>query len=63
MQRGVFRVPDYKEMYFQLAAKVANAVDILIEAQQQGEYDYSEEESPVISLKNSRPEEKGSDQA
>lgn len=59
MQRGVFRVPDYKEMYFQLAAKVANAIDILIEAQQQGEYDYSEEESPVISLKNSRPEEEG----
>ncbi|MDO0826002.1 hypothetical protein [Desulfosporosinus nitroreducens] len=57
-------MPDYKEMYFQLAAKVANAVDILIEAQQQGEYDYSEEESTVISLKkNSRPEEKGSDQA
>ncbi|GAB6155774.1 hypothetical protein JCM17380_45250 [Desulfosporosinus burensis] len=56
-------MPDYKEMYFQLAAKVANAVDILVEAQQQGEYDYSEEESPVIFLKNSRPEEKGSDQA
>ena len=55
-------MPDYKEMYFQLAAKVANAVDILIEAQQQGEYDYTEEETPVISLKNSRPEEKGSDQ-
>ena len=63
MQRGVFNVPDYKEMYFQLAAKVANAVDILIEAQQQGEYDYTEEETPVISLKNSRSEEKGSDQA
>ena len=56
-------MPDYKEMYFQLAAKVANAVDILVEAQQQGENDYSKEESPVISLKNSGPEEKGSDQA
>lgn len=56
-------MPDYKDMYFQLAAKVANAVDILVEAQQQGEYDYSEEESSVILLKNSRPEEKGSDQA
>jgi len=57
-------VPDYKEMYFQLAAKVANAVDILVEAQQQGEYDYSKEESPLlISLKNSGPEEKGSDQS
>lgn len=56
-------MPDYKDMYFRLAAKVANAVDILIEAQQQGEYDYTEEVTPVISLKNSRPEEKGSDQA
>lgn len=56
------RMPDYKEMYFQLAAKVANAVDILIEAQQQGEYDYTEEEPPVISLKNSGPEKKDSDQ-
>ncbi len=56
-------MPDYKEMYFQLAAKVANAIDILVEAQQQGEYDYTEEETPVILLKNSRPEKKGNDQA
>jgi len=56
-------MPDYKEMYFQLAAKVANAVDILVEAQQQGEADYSKEERPVILRKNSRPDEKGSDQA
>lgn len=54
-------MPDYKEMYFQLAAKVANVIDILVEAQQQGEYDYSKDESPVILLKNSKPEEKGSD--
>lgn len=52
-------MPDYKEMYFQLAAKVANAIDILVEAQRQGEYDYSNEESPVNLLKNSRSEEKG----
>ena len=56
-------MPDYKEMYFQLAAKVANAVDILVEAQQQGEYDYIEEKTLVISLKNSGPEKQGSDQA
>lgn len=55
-------MPDYKEMYFKLAAKVANAVDILVEAQQQGEYDYTEEENPVISLKNSELEKKDSDQ-
>ena len=56
-------MPDYKEMYFQLAAKVANAIDILVEAQQQGEHDYTEEETPTLLLKNSRPEEKGNDQA
>ena len=28
---------DYKDMYFKLAAKVANAVDLLVEAQQEGE--------------------------
>ncbi|SDI50989.1 hypothetical protein [Desulfosporosinus hippei] len=55
-------MPDYKEMYFQLAAKVANAVDILVEAQQQGEADYSKEERPVILLTDSRSDEKGSDQ-
>lgn len=54
-------MPDYKEMYFQLAAKVANAIDILVEAQQQGENDYSEEETSVISLKNPGPAKKGSD--
>jgi len=56
-------MPDYKEMYFQLAAKVANVVDILIEAQQQGEDNYAEEEPPVVSLKNSEPEKKDSNQA
>jgi hypothetical protein len=54
-------MPDYKEMYFKLAAKVANAVDILVEAQQQGEYDFTEEETPAILLKNSGPEKKDSD--
>lgn len=54
-------MPDYKEMYFQLAAKVANAIDILVEAQQRGESEYSKEESPVVLLKNSGPEETGSD--
>ncbi|AFV03467.1 MULTISPECIES: hypothetical protein [Dehalobacter] len=56
-------MPDYKEMYFQLAAKVANAVDILVEALQHGENNYTEEETPVISLKNSKREKKGGDQA
>ena len=43
-------MPDYKKMYFQLAAKVANAVDILVEAQQQGEDDYTESENLIVSL-------------
>jgi hypothetical protein len=55
-------VLDYKVMYFQLAAKVANAVDILVEAQQQGESDYTEAEPPVISLKKSGAQKKDSDE-
>ena len=55
-------MPDYKDMYFRLAAKVANAVDILVEAQQQGEYDYTEEVTPVISLKKSGAQKKDSDE-
>jgi len=30
-------MPDYKSMYFALAAQVADAVDLLIKAQQEGE--------------------------
>lgn len=32
-------MPDYKKMYFQLSAKIADAVDILVKAQRQGEKD------------------------
>jgi len=49
-------------MYFQLAAKVANAVDILIEVQQQGENDYTEAETPVISLNISGAQKKDRDE-
>jgi len=35
-------MPDYKAMYFQLAAKVADAVELLTTAQQQGEDAYVE---------------------
>jgi len=31
---------DFKEMYFELAAKVAAAIEILTEAQQEGELAY-----------------------
>lgn len=33
-------MPDYRKMYFELAAKVAGAIDLLLEAQQQSEEDY-----------------------
>ncbi len=35
---------DYKKMYFQLAAKVADAMDILLEAQQEGEKEFMDGE-------------------
>ena len=51
-------MPDYKRMYFQLAAKVADAIEILIEAQQRGENDDNEGEAPVLVLaKNEAKEE------
>lgn len=33
-------MPDYKSMYFHLAASVADAVELLIKAQQEGESSY-----------------------
>ena len=36
---------DYKKMYFQLAAKVADAMDTLLKAQQEGEQEFMEGES------------------
>ena len=35
---------DYKKMYFQLAAKVADAMDILLRAQQEGEKEFMDGE-------------------
>ena len=43
-------MPDYEKMYFQLAARVADAIDILISAQQQGEDEYAKEGNPVAAL-------------
>ena len=48
-------MPNYKTMYFQLAAKVADAIDLLVEAQRQGEASYSEGSDPQLRL--FRPEE------
>ncbi|MEL1135924.1 hypothetical protein AAC978_12130 [Desulfitobacterium sp. THU1] len=38
---------DYKKMYFQLAAKVADAMDILSKAQQEGEAEFMTEEQSL----------------
>ncbi|CDX02903.1 hypothetical protein [Desulfitobacterium hafniense] len=51
---------DYKRMYFQLAAQVADAVDILLKAQQEGEQEFmngeSLEEGKVMVIGNERGE-------
>lgn len=52
-------MPDYEKMYFQLAAKVADAVEILVKAQQQGENDYIEDEALIISITDREPKTKG----
>ncbi len=43
-------MPDYKAMYYSLAAQVANAIELLISAQQNGEESILEETSPVLML-------------
>jgi len=35
-------VPDYKEMYFELARKIADVIEILVEAQRLGEMQFIE---------------------
>lgn len=51
-------MPNYKSMYFKLAAKVADAVELLTEAQLEGENAYIEsEDAPVISIVDEDKEE------
>jgi len=38
-------MPDYRKMYFELAAKVEDAVELLVKAQQKGEDDYYRRET------------------
>ena len=50
-------MPDYQKMYFQLAAHVSDAIDILLKAQEQGEADFmTSEPAPIkiISLKDKK---------
>jgi hypothetical protein len=50
---------DYKEMYYQLAAKVADAVELLLSAQQQGEAQFvkNNEPSELILLKQKQQQQ------
>ena len=41
-------MPDYKDMYFKLAAKVADTIDYLVKARQEGENAYIEGDEPNI---------------
>ncbi|EHL07322.1 hypothetical protein HMPREF0322_01977 [Desulfitobacterium hafniense DP7] len=50
---------DYKRMYFQLAAQVADAVDILLKAQQEGEKEFMDGESLSEGKVMVIPEERG----
>jgi len=45
-------MPDYKKMYFQLAARVTDAVEILLKAQQEGEAEFmsGEEKAEIKAL-------------
>lgn len=43
-------MPDYKKMYFQLAASVADAVELLIKAQQQGEDGYVKDKTAPVAV-------------
>ncbi|WP_158304536.1 hypothetical protein [Desulfitobacterium hafniense] len=38
------KMTDYRKMYFQLAAQVADAVDLLLKAQQEGEKEFMDGE-------------------
>ncbi len=40
--KGEIELPDYKIMYYELAAKVADAVELLVSAQQQVERQFIE---------------------
>ncbi|MHB1314264.1 MAG: hypothetical protein ACYCX2_02115 [Christensenellales bacterium] len=44
-------MPDYKEMYFQLTGRVAEIIELLIYAQQEGEEEYIDNNEPFEELK------------
>ncbi len=50
-------MPDYKRMYFTLTARVSDAVNILVAAQQQGEDEYVENPPQVTPLREVRTDQ------
>ena len=50
IQRGVRAITDYKEMYFKMARAAADAVELLIAAQQEREEMYINAPEPMIEL-------------
>lgn len=56
---GRIVLPDYKTMYYELAAKISDAVELLLMAQQQGEIQFTEqnEDSELILLNNKQKNE------
>ena len=61
MYWGVNLLQDYKTMYYQLAAKVADAVELLVSAQQQGERQFVEnnDHSELMLLSKKRKDVNG----
>ncbi len=51
-------MPDYRKMYFELAAKVEDAVELLVKAQQKGENDYMEGKPTITEFKIREASEK-----
>ena len=57
-------MPNYKQMYFDLAGKVADAIDLLVEAQREGEEQYaSGGTAPSLTLANPADREKPEEEA
>ncbi|CAB1256134.1 protein of unknown function [Ruminococcaceae bacterium BL-6] len=52
-------MPDYEKMYFYLASKIADAIEILSEAQRWGENEYIKGGPSMISLLDTEHPEDG----
>lgn len=43
-------MPDYKAMYYRLAGKVADAIEILVQAQAEGEQSAMDAPEPAVTI-------------